>query len=247
MVSTAPGKAEAVLLAAYAESNQKLFGTASHDTSNLAATGGSDQFQALSTSAYRNTFTMFVENELEYPCSAWMGAKFPIDPGGEDWCFATLSGVTPNGATYQTVLSATQYSHLAAKHANYQSLGGVNQTFFGTVCSGDFIDNTRFFAWLYANLQLDIAALLNSLSNAGKKLPYTDAGAAVLQNTITARLQLGVQAGGLAASPVPVVTVPTVASQNPSDRAARYFPNVTFTATLAGAIHTTKIAGSVSV
>ncbi len=248
LVSTMPGKAEAVLLAAYAESNKKLFGAGSADTSNLANTGGSDQFQALHTSAYEHTFTLFVENELEYPCAAWMGAKFPINPGGENWAFSTLAGVTPNGSTYQTVLSATQYSNLAAKKANYyQTLGGVNQTFFGTVCSGNFIDVTRFFDWLYANMQLDVLALLNSLSNAGQKLPYTDAGATVLQNVISARLALGVQAGGLAPSPAPVVTVPTVASQNPSDIAARYFPNVTFTATLAGAINKTQIVGTVAV
>jgi hypothetical protein len=248
LVSTHPGKAEAVILAAYAQSNKKLFGTASGDTGNLATTGGSDQFQALATSAYDHTFTMFVENELEYPTAAWMGAKFPINPGGENWAFTTLAGVTPNGSTYQTVLSATQYSNLAAKHANYyQNLGGVNQTFFGTVCSGNFIDVTRFFDWLYANMQLDILALLNSLSNAGQKLPYTDAGATVLQNVVSARLALGVQAGGLAPSPAPVVTVPTVASQNPSDIAARYFPNVTFSATLAGAINKAMIVGTVAV
>ncbi len=248
LVSTMPGKAEAVLLASYANSNKKLFGDAAHDTGNLSATGGSDAFQALATSAYDHVFTLWCENELEYSAAAWMGSKFPINPGGEDWAFQTLQGVTPSGSTFQTILSDTQYAHLAAKNANYyQSLGGLNQTFFGKTCSGNFIDVIRFFDWLYANMQLDILALLNSLSNAGTKLPYTDAGATVLQNVIAARLQLGVQAGGLAASPAFTVTVPTVASQNITDRSNRYFPNVTFTATLAGAIQSVQIAGTVSV
>ena len=53
--------------------------------------------------------------------------------------------------------------------------------------------------------------------------------------------------GVLAADPVPIVQAPLVADIDPADKAARILPDITFQATLAGAIHKLVITGVLSV
>jgi hypothetical protein len=79
------------------------------------------------------------------------------------------------------------------------------------------------------------------------KVPYTDAGVALIQAQVIASLQSAVAKGILTSDPAPVVTVPKVANVSPSDKAARILPDVKFSATLAGAIHKVNITGVVSV
>lgn len=78
-----------------------------------------------------------------------------------------------------------------------------------------------------------------------RKIGYTAAGVAAVEASVRQTLAEGVQVGGLAADPEPVVTVPNVLSLSSAQRASRVLPNVEFTARLAGAIRAINISGTV--
>jgi Protein of unknown function (DUF3383). len=80
-----------------------------------------------------------------------------------------------------------------------------------------------------------------------KKIPYTAAGATIIESEIRAQLNDGIRVGGLADNPSPVVRVPDVLSVAPNLRAQRIFEGIEFEARLAGAIHFVKIRGTVTV
>ena len=167
-----------------------------------------------------------------------MGAEFALDPGTYTMNLKTLAGQTVDTFT------ATQYNAALNKNANlYLEIGGVNVLRVGTYANGLFLDEIRFIDWLQARIEERIYFLLVNTP----KVPYTDPGAQLLANQIQAVLQNGVKIGGLAADPAFTIFVPKVADQSPVDRADRYFPGVTFTAQLAGAIHKIQIRGTVTV
>jgi hypothetical protein len=97
--------------------------------------------------------------------------------------------------------------------------------------------------WLKARIQEGIwFQQINS-----KKIGYTSKGAAVIEGEIRRVLAEGIQVGGLADSPAPVVSVPNVLNISPAVRATRVLPDVTFTARLAGAImYVDGITGTVT-
>ena len=70
--------------------------------------------------------------------------------------------------------------------------------------------------------------------------------AGLLGAEVRAQLDEGVRVSLFAADPKPTVIVPTVASVSSVNRAARALPGVTFSARLAGAIHSTDMTGVAS-
>lgn len=78
------------------------------------------------------------------------------------------------------------------------------------------------------------------------KIPFTDPGIDAVKSAVLSALAAGINAGGLAKSPAPVVSAPSAAEVDAATKANRELPNVTFTCTLAGAIHTADVAGTVS-
>ena len=64
------------------------------------------------------------------------------------------------------------------------------------------------------------------------KVPFTDAGIALVETAVRGVLQEGVAVGLLSPDPAPAVTVPKAADVSAEDKAARLLPDVKFTATL---------------
>ena len=117
----------------------------------------------------------------------------------------------------------------------------MNVLISGVTPSGEFLDTTIFIDWLKDAIQTACFTLLaNNL-----KIAYTDLGVATVVNAIKGVLGQGVQNQGLAATPAPTVSAPSVASISLANVAKRNVPNITFTATLAGAIQGLQISGSV--
>ena len=77
------------------------------------------------------------------------------------------------------------------------------------------------------------------------KIGMTDPGVAKVVSTVKGSLNNGILAEGLAAFPAPTVSAPLVAAISQANLAGRNLPNLTFTATLAGAIQSTQINGSI--
>jgi Protein of unknown function (DUF3383) len=230
--------AEVANAAAWAEVNKRLFVFSSSDSAICNSADSTDIFTTLQTSAYTHTVPLFVGNEmLSYGGAGWMGNRFPFLPGSDTWAFKTIAGLAADP------LNSTQIHAVENKDGSvYTSLAGLNITQFGKVSSGQWADIERFTDWLVANLQINVYGLLANNS----KIPFTDGGIDAIRAVIMQVLQQGINQGGLAANPAPSVMVPTAASVSAANFNSRNLPNVNFTATLAGAIHSTVINGSLS-
>lgn len=229
------------IVATYAEANEKLFIAQTQDSAVITVSNGSDSTSiahVLKAAADARTALIYSANNEDFADGGWAGKCLPLDPGSETWKFKTLAGVTVS------TLTTTQQTNAQAKYCNvYTTVAGVNITQEGLVAANEFIDVIRFRDWLRARMAESIFGALART----KKIPFTDAGIAVVEGLVRAQLQAGVEVGGLSSSPAPVVTVPKAADISDSDKAARTLRNVKFDAVLAGAIHFVTISGTITV
>lgn len=222
--------------AAYIEAQEKIFLACNSDAAVITS-ATTDVASALKALNLARTSFWFSGNAATHLEAGVAGLILPYDPGSETWKFKTIQGSAADN------LTATQSGNAKGKSANtYETYAGVPITGEGTMADGEFIDVIRFVDWLKSRMQERIFSRLANLS----KIPYTDAGAAIIENEIRAQLQAGVRIGGIPDGKYTIV-VPKVADQNPNDRAVRYMPGFTFTAVLSGAIHKTQIKGTVTI
>lgn len=230
--------ANILLVAAWIETQKKLFAIASSDT-DILGSGSADIAAQLEALNYDRTITIFnADAATIFPEFAWFGKMLPTDPGSATWMFKTLTGIVA------TVLTSGQRTYALAKNCNiYHEVGGVDMTEEGKVASGEYIDVIRGIDWLQARMMEKIFGhLVNS-----PKISFTDAGIAVVEADVRAILDLGIAKGLIALTPAYTVTVPLAADVSSANKIARNLPDVTWEATLAGAIHHVTIAGRVIV
>jgi hypothetical protein len=204
-----------------------------------ATSSTSDVMSTLQTSAYNRTAGLFAQTQLLcYSAAGWMGRMFPTVAGSENWAFKTIAGVPADA------LTTAQVHAVEGKNGSvYTNLAGLNLTQFGKCPSGEWIDIIRGRDALTNVMQIGILALqANSL-----KVPYTDAGIDMYRSVIAGTLKQFIDTGFIADTPAPYISLPAAASVSSTSKAARNLPNVSFTATLAGAINTTTINGVLSV
>jgi hypothetical protein len=224
-------------LATWAQANKRLFCIDIADSA-IKTSATSDLAYVVNAASQEYAIVSYHAAQSEFMSAAWLGKCLPMEPGSETWKFKTLDGVSAD------ILSDSEVGYIKGKNANwYQVIGGVSITQNGTSGGGDFIDNVRFIDWLKTNMQYDVYDVLVN----NNKVPYTDAGVAMVESRIRSRLNIGVDVGGLSSDPAPTVTVPRVSSETTANRANRTIPDIYFTATLAGAIHSVTINGTVSV
>jgi hypothetical protein len=236
-------EAEVKAAAAYIETIRKQLFYTTSDSDVLDGGVTNDICSDLQDASYARTSGIFSAKELlSYSSAAWAGGMLPTDPGAGTWAYRTLRTVTVD------TLTSGQITQAHAKNCStYTTIGGVNVTLPGKSASGEFIDITHFVDWLFARLQERIFGAIANASASGKKIPYTDQGVDIIRGLILAQLAQGIKAGGLAKDPAPTVTAPAVADIDSADKIARVLPDVSFTATLAGAIHAVQITGTLSV
>jgi hypothetical protein len=229
-------------IALWAESRVKLFGTASADPNIIDQAVGTDttSIAALFNNAgYVRSFVLYHQDAAnDYPECAWFGRCLPFQPGSETWAFKTLTTMAYSD------LTTNQSNNARNKKANtYEYVAGVGITQNGTVSGNEYIDIIRGVDWLTSTIQTYVfSVLVNS-----PKVPYTDAGITTIEAQIRRALQEGVENSFLTNDPDFVVTVPKAANVSSADKAARILRNVSFQATLAGAIQAVQINGTVTV
>jgi hypothetical protein len=109
----------------------------------------------------------------------------------------------------------------------------------GQVASGEYIDVIHGLDWLKARIQnLVFTALINV-----DKVPFTDEGVQMVVSPLKAALEEGKKNSILASYEI---TFPAVADVSVTDKGKRFLPDMNFTGVLAGAIHSTKINGVVT-
>lgn len=168
------------------------------------------------------------------------------EPGSETTAFKMLNAVEPCD------LSSTNTAKLVAKNLNYYlKVGNRNVTMLGKTMSGEWADLIRFRDWLKNDMQTRVVNLF--IMN--PKVPYTDAGIALVQNQMIASLQRGQQMGGIAndefdeyGNKIPgyATSVPLASSMTAAERASRRLTKCRFSARLSGAIHFAEIKGSLT-
>lgn len=241
LVTTIHSKAVILAAAVYIETLKKLYIAATLDADVVAKTAGNIG-ESLNTAAYARTALIFHHKaNVQYADAAWFGKCLPSDPGSITWIFHTLAGVD-----FQD-LNSTEKANLESYNCNYYIRdAGISYTTEGYTASGEFIDVTRLSDWTVARIQENVFASMAQASQTGTKIPFTDKGAATIQSDVTAVLEEGVTNGGYVAG-TPTVTVKKVKDVSAADRANRFYPDTTFAADLAGAIHSVAIAGVVSI
>ena len=231
-------EADVLAVAGQIEGMKKVFATSSQ-SADIKTTSTTDTFSKLEALGYQRTFGLYSATaDTEYPEAAWVGYQLQEQPGSNTLAYKALSGVTVS------VLSDTESTNVHNKSGStYENVGGLNSTIGAKMFGGEWIDVMIFVDWLEQRMK---ERLWSRLANS-KKIPYTSAGAAIIEAEIRAQLNDGIRVGGLAASPAPTVEVPDVLSVSINARAQRIFEGITFEARLAGAIHFVKISGTVTV
>lgn len=216
---------------------KRLFGTASSDAGILAVTT-TDIAAVLNAASNERAFVMYHHLPNTYPDVAWFSRQLATDPGSSTWKFKTLLGITASP------LTSTQSTNAINKKCNtYESVGGVNITLEGTVAAGEFIDIIRGIDWLEARMVERIFGHLVNL----EKMPYTNAGIAIIEADIRAQLNDGLSVGLLTNDPAPTITKPLASEVSTADKLIRTLNDVEFAAFLQGAIHFIGIEGIVAV
>ena len=224
--------------AAWIEAQKKIFGTSSQ-ASDVKTSVTTDLFSQLKALGYQRTFGVYSATaDTQFPECALIGYQLQEQPGSNTWEYKSLAGVTVS------TLSDTEATNIKSKSGvTYEFIGGTNSTTGTKMFGGEWIDVMVFVDWLQARMT---ERLWFRMKNS-KKIPYTDAGAAIIESEIRAQLNDGIRAGGLANSPIPSVTLPAVLAVSPNLRAQRIFEGIKFEARLAGAIHFVKISGTVTI
>lgn len=226
-----------IAAATWIEANSKIYTPASNDTVivNTATTGTADIMDQAKTNAYTRTLVTYHRDPSSFSDAAILGKCLPYEPGSETWAFKTLAGV-PSFA-----MTGTHRANIIARNGNsYESTAGVAITFQGKVGSGDYLDITRGLDWLRDDMSKAIfGALIGSA-----KIPYTDAGIAVIESQVRGSLRRAADKGIILDDFT--VTVPTAASVAAIDKASRTLNNVKFKATTQGAVHKGNVNGAVS-
>lgn len=228
--------------AGWIEARVKIFGTSSDDPNIILQTVGVDTTSIaalLNNAGYVRSFVLYHQDaDSDFPECAWFGNCLPFQPGSETWAFKQLASIAYSD------LSTTQSNNARSKEANtYEYIGGVGITQDGTMAQGEYIDIIRGVDWLTSTIQSYVyGVLVNS-----PKVPYTDAGITSIEAQIRRALAQGITNNFISADPEPTVTVPKAANVSSADKAARILRNVTFQATLAGAIQAIRITGVVTV
>lgn len=223
--------------AAWIETQRKVY-IASTGADAVATAGSSDIASRLKAKSYNRTAIIYSEDYESGAAGAAAGNFLPRAPGTWTLKFKSLVGIAADA------LTDTKVTIAKAKNANiYTTVAGAGMLEEGVVASGEFLDVIVGIDWIHANMQSDIFQALRD----SPKLPYTNAGAGVVEAIIRTRLQLAITNSILAADPAPAVVVPLVSEQDPADKSVRRLGGITFKATLAGAVHATTINGYVSV
>ena len=235
VLPTSHATLEIEALAVTIEAQAKIMLATTADDDVLTGVG---LMASLKTSGFVRTITMYHPKPHQYGGAGWAGQLLPLDPGSATWKFKTIAGLDV------VKLTATEQDNVTDENGNiYVSVAGISITCNGVSASGEFIDITRGIDEFAQRLQERIFAQLANLP----KVPFTNQGIAIIENEIRGQQQDAIDSGVFAADPAPTVTVPDALDVSSTNKAARLLPDVSFTATLAGAIHAVEIAGTVSV
>lgn len=197
------------------------------------------------------TALYITETPANHPEAAVVGMCLPEDPGSITWKWKSPENVSADN--FSTAILQL------IRDNNAQTLcerSDVVYTDEGIANDGTYIDILQARDYMKARLEEDLLSLMTT----NGKIPYDNTGFAQIESVIRARLtQCGAQ-GIIARCTTETekkqsdegvymykVSIPKRDDTSTTDRAKRALNDVTFTAVLAGAVHTVAISGTITV
>ena len=225
-------------VAAVIQPTRKMFAASTKDADVLDAMSTEDIGGFLKDAGYDHVFAVYhTQADTQHPEVAWVGSQIVETPGSNTWAFKAAAGVTVDR------LSSSNLSVLESKNMNYYTrLGGVNMFRSGKTSMGEWIDTMIGVLWLQARLEEQIFYRIATK----KKIPYTTAGAMMIEAEIRSVLTQGVANGLIADTPQFQVQSPDILAIPEVERAQRRLGSFNFSARLAGAVHFVRVNGVVS-
>jgi len=170
-----------------------------------------------------------------FPDVAICASCLTWNPGSATWVFKDMAAVP----TYE--VDNSQFETANKNNAMlYCSVADVPTTFFGKVGSGEYIDVIHGCDWLEARIQNKVFTDLKK----NKKVPFNAVGIEIIKGALKSALQEGIDVAEMLDSYE--ITVPEKQDVPEDERAKRNLPGVEFSAPLSGAIHTTRIRGTIT-
>jgi hypothetical protein len=221
-------------LAAWVQTQRKMY-LAKTEDADIIASGSSDIASILKAANYTRSAAFFSEQaDHQFDCGV-AGAMLPKQAGSATYCYKTIEGITVDSYT------DAERAYAIAKNANiYHSVGGVSITEQGVTCEGEYIDVMIGIDWMQARMEEDIFQALTEAD----KIPFNDVGIGIVVGIIKSVLDRAFRQGII--NDDYVIDAPLAADVSAVDKAARTLPDVTFSATLQGAIHFVEVRGTVS-
>ena len=190
----------------------------------------------LKNSSITRTAVFYTTEEDDHITGAITGLCLPAPAGSITFAYKELAGVT------KATLTGTQITNLDNKNYNYyRNFAGTGSTFGGKMANGGFIDIIRDTDWITARVQEAVALQLKTTD----KIPYTEDGANIIENSLRMVLEQAVTQGvldtGYTVERESINGIPL------NDRAQRKFPQITVTGRYSGAIHSVAFQLTLSV
>lgn len=241
--------------ATWAEARVKQFFTVSNDVNVLDNASTTDIAYVLNAAARTRTFVMYSSTAAEYPeVSAFARAatvQFDQPDSVITLKFKQLPGITAES------LTSANLTTLNTKGCNaYATVGSVDMLLEGIMAKGlgTYQDTIHGVDWLQNAIETNVFGYLFTRTT---KVPYTDKGAAALEQQVINGLKDGVRNGLIADGGTDFegnflpqgfeTSVVKVADVSQANRQNRIGPPITFKAIGAGAIHNITITGTFEV
>lgn len=226
---------DALAGARYVETLQK-FAMWQSNAANIVTNATTDVLSIMQDEALIRSAVVYNTNDDQFIDGAWLGRLLPTDVGSNNWAYKQLRSVVGDE------IDTTEELNLIAKNGNWYELFsalGNSSTRQGITPGGQYIDIIRGRDWLDANLQIDIY----DAQRANEKIAYTNEGLQILGAVVRGRLEDAADQGLIDRSTI-VVNVPTRAQQSASDISRRHVDNITWSATLTGAVNSVEVTGT---
>lgn len=218
----------------YIETTGKMYFTSVTSATEAAAIGENDR-----------TVTMVHEDDdttVVFPEAALVGATAGKLVGSLTYKNQKLKGLTAK-VLPETELTAI---HNAGAMA-FVLKAGDGVTSDGMVMSGEYVDVIDAQDFIIQNIENNVQKTLNNAD----KIPYDNAGIAILENATASVLKEAAENGMIAVNDSGVydysVAFKPRSATKASDRAVRRYPEGSFHFALAGAIHTADINGTIEI
>lgn len=209
-------------------------------SADIPASGSSDVASYIKSHSYKRTQIIYDPNAWElYTGGAQTGKMLPYEPGQATDVYKTLTGIVV------TQFSPTIQGYIDGKDcACYTTIAGLDCVYQDELTTGMWLDLVTGIDFMTARMKERIFGKL--VSNA--KIPYTDAGIAVIESEVKAVLSMCTKDpyNICATAPAPWTQVPLAADCSASDKSTRTLNNVRFGAVAQGAIHKVAVSGVVT-